>query len=69
MELKHDKVKGIGENLASDPRKESEKKHKGATAIEYAIMLALVFAVCLAAVTFIGRRTSGTFSTVGSAMP
>ncbi|HMP04399.1 MAG TPA: Flp family type IVb pilin [Gemmatales bacterium] len=36
----------------------------GPTAVEYAIMLALIITVCLAAVSFLGSRTSGAFSNV-----
>lgn len=46
-----------------------DKKEKGATAVEYAVMLALIVVVVLSAVTFIGQKASKTFSRVGSAMP
>ena len=33
----------------------------GPTAVEYAVMLALIVGVCLAAITFLGTQTSGAF--------
>ena len=33
----------------------------GPTAVEYAVMLALIVGVCLGAVTFLGTQTSGAF--------
>jgi pilus assembly protein Flp/PilA len=41
----------------------------GPTAVEYAVMLALIIVVCLAAIAFIGTRASTTFSTVGGSLP
>ena len=38
----------------------------GATAVEYALMLALIAMVIIAAVTFLGHATSSKFSTIGS---
>lgn len=40
----------------------------GPTAVEYAVMLALIIVVCLAAIAFIGTQASTTFSNVGQAM-
>jgi pilus assembly protein Flp/PilA len=42
------------------------KKEDGPTAVEYAVMLALVIVVCIAAITTLGSNTSQTFSYVGS---
>jgi len=44
------------------------KNEEGPTAVEYAVMLALIIVVCLAAVTTIGTNSSQTFSNVGSAI-
>ena len=44
------------------------KKEDGPTAVEYAVMLALIIVVCIAAVTAIGTNASATFSKVGSAI-
>ena len=40
----------------------------GPTAVEYAVMLALIIVVCLAAIQFIGNAANNTFSSVGSAV-
>ena len=40
----------------------------GATAIEYALMVALIAMVLLMAVTFLGQATSAKFLDVGSAV-
>ena len=40
----------------------------GATAIEYALMVALIAMVILAAVTFLGQATSTMFQDAGSAV-
>jgi len=44
------------------------KKEDGPTAVEYAVMLALIIVVCIAAVTAIGTNANSTFSAVGSAI-
>jgi len=43
-------------------------KEDGPTAVEYAVMLALIIVVCLAAITTIGTNSSQTFSKIGSAI-
>jgi pilus assembly protein Flp/PilA len=40
----------------------------GPTAVEYAVMLALIIAVCIAAITVVGTNASQTFSSVGSSL-
>jgi pilus assembly protein Flp/PilA len=44
------------------------KKEDGPTAVEYAVMLALIIVVCIAAITTLGVNTNSTFSFVGSAV-
>jgi pilus assembly protein Flp/PilA len=44
------------------------KSEDGPTAVEYAVMLALIVVVCIAAVTAIGSAANQTFSTVGSSI-
>ncbi len=44
------------------------KKEDGPTAVEYAVMLALIIVVCIAAVTTLGSNANSTFSFVGSAI-
>ena len=42
------------------------KKEDGPTAVEYAVMLALIIVVCIAAITTLGSNASKTFTTVGN---
>ncbi len=44
------------------------KKEDGPTAVEYAVMLALIVVVCIAAITTLGQNANSTFSMVGSAI-
>jgi pilus assembly protein Flp/PilA len=39
----------------------------GPTAVEYAVMLALIIVVCITAISTLGSNTNGTFNTVGNA--
>ncbi len=40
------------------------KREDGPTAVEYAVMLALIIVVCIAAVTTMGRNANSVFSNV-----
>lgn len=40
----------------------------GPTAVEYAVMLALIIIVCITAIGLLGTATSGTFSTMDAQM-
>ncbi|MSR54544.1 MAG: Flp family type IVb pilin [Gemmataceae bacterium] len=40
------------------------KKEDGPTAVEYAVMLALIVVVCIAAITTLGSNANNTFSSV-----
>ena len=42
------------------------KKEDGPTAVEYAVMLALIIVVCIAAITALGTSANQTFSYVNS---
>ena len=44
------------------------KKEDGPTAVEYAVMLALIIVVCIAASTAIGTNANSTFGQVGSTL-
>jgi pilus assembly protein Flp/PilA len=44
------------------------KQEDGPTAVEYAVMLALIVVVCVAAITTLGSNANSTFSLVGSAV-
>ena len=41
------------------------EREDGPTAVEYAVMLALIIVVCLGAITTLGQNANGTFSNVG----
>jgi pilus assembly protein Flp/PilA len=43
------------------------KEEKAATAVEYAVMLALIIAVCLIAASSLGNYANSTFTTVANA--
>jgi pilus assembly protein Flp/PilA len=45
------------------------KEEDGVTAVEYAIMAALIALVVIAGATFLGNQTNKTFTTVGTAIP
>jgi pilus assembly protein Flp/PilA len=44
------------------------QREDGPTAVEYAVMLALIIVVCIAAITTLGNNASSTFSSVGNAI-
>jgi len=41
----------------------------GPTAVEYAVMLALIIVVCLTAITAIGTNSNATFNSVAQVLP
>jgi pilus assembly protein Flp/PilA len=41
-------------------------REDGPTAVEYAVMLALIIVVCIAAITYVGSNANATFNAVGS---
>jgi pilus assembly protein Flp/PilA len=43
-------------------------REDGPTAVEYAVMLSLIIVVCLAAISVLGQKASGAFSSVASTM-
>ena len=45
------------------------KAEDGPTAVEYAVMLALIIVVCIATVTSLGNNPNNTFQTVNNALP
>jgi pilus assembly protein Flp/PilA len=44
------------------------KREDGPTAVEYAVMLALIIVVCLGAITILGQNANSTFTGVGTAI-
>ena len=45
------------------------RSEDGPTATEYAVMLALIIIVCLTAVTALGTKVQGIFTSVEAALP
>jgi pilus assembly protein Flp/PilA len=45
------------------------KGEEGPTAVEYAVMLALIIVVCIGAITALGQGANTTFTNVGAALP
>jgi pilus assembly protein Flp/PilA len=44
------------------------RSEDGPTAVEYAVMLALIIVVCIAAITTLGTNANAVFTTVGNAV-
>jgi pilus assembly protein Flp/PilA len=44
------------------------KREDGPTAVEYAVMLALIIVVCIAAITTLGKNANSTFSSVANSV-
>ena len=44
------------------------KREDGPTAVEYAVMLALIIVVCIAAITTLGTNAQKTFTSVGNSI-
>ncbi len=44
------------------------KSEDGPTAVEYAVMLALILVACITIITTLGQSVSGTFSSVDSSI-
>jgi len=44
------------------------KQEDGPTAVEYAVMLALIIVVCLVAITALGTNANATFANVSTAI-
>ena len=44
------------------------RREDGPTAVEYAVMLALIIVVCLGAITTLGQNANTTFTSVGTAL-
>ena len=56
-------MRNIGKALVNFLKDES-----GPTAVEYAVMLALIIVVCIVAITSLGSNANSTFSFVGSSI-
>ena len=42
------------------------KREDGPTAVEYAVMLALIIVVCISAITILGQNANNVFTNVGT---
>ena len=42
------------------------KREDGPTAVEYAVMLALIVVVCIAAITAVGKNANNTFANIAA---
>ncbi len=49
--------------------KELFVSEEGATATEYAVMLALIIIVAIAAITVLGRKVNNTFQNISESLP
>jgi pilus assembly protein Flp/PilA len=68
----------LGSNILSGPEKQAmfrrlkqfavrfQTQEDGPTAVEYAVMLALIIVVCIAAITTLGTNAMSTFTSVGT---
>lgn len=45
------------------------REEEGATAVEYAVMLALIIVIALGAITALGTKVSSTFANVTAQLP
>ena len=54
--------------IASYMRARFADDERGASLVEYALLVALIAVVCIAAVTFLGKSASSKFDTVGSSI-
>ncbi len=54
--------------LATYVRARFGQDERGASLVEYALLVALIAVVCIVAVTFLGKSASSKFSTVGSSI-
>ena len=56
------------ELLAAYLRARFADDERGASLVEYALLVALIAVVCIVAVSFLGKSASSKFSTVGSSI-
>ena len=56
------------EFLASYLRARFGDDERGASLVEYALLVALIAVVCIVAVSFLGHKASSNFNTVGSSI-
>jgi pilus assembly protein Flp/PilA len=54
--------------IASFVRARFGKTERGASLVEYVLLVSLIAVVCIAAITFLGKNASTKFSSVGSSL-
>ena len=54
--------------VASYVRARFGNTEKGASLVEYALLVALIAVICIVAIAFLGKSASSKFSTVGSSV-
>jgi len=55
-------------DVAERMRRRFSPDERGASLVEYALLVALIAVVCIVAVTILGTNASGKFSAVGSGL-
>jgi pilus assembly protein Flp/PilA len=56
------------ENCAPYLRAKFGNSERGASLVEYALLVALIAVICIVAIAFLGKAASSKFSTVGSSV-
>jgi pilus assembly protein Flp/PilA len=56
------------EHCAPYLRAKFGNSERGASLVEYALLVALIAVICIVAIAFLGRSASSKFSTVGSSV-
>ena len=54
--------------IATFVRARFGKSERGASLVEYVLLVSLIAVVCIAAITFLGKNASTKFSSVGSSL-
>jgi pilus assembly protein Flp/PilA len=54
--------------IASFVRARFGKTERGASLVEYVLLVSLIAVVCIAAISFLGNNAKGKFSSVGSSI-
>ena len=49
-------------------KRQSADKERGASLVEYALLVALIAVVCIVAIQFLGSSASSTFGSIGSSI-
>ena len=55
--------------LVSFAQDRLKREEKGATAVEYGLMVGLIAVVIIAAVVILGNKLNGLFTAIGNALP